>query len=84
MKDRPRRHTGVGSESVAGHSRSNNGVTSFAYDPAIHRAPRLTMDHRVKPGGDAEKAKREATTHIENEDPTPPLLMRPRFAAQSS
>jgi hypothetical protein len=49
------------------HSRSKNGVTSFAYDPAIHGAlwlvqPRrkgsrhVSMDHRVKPSGDEENA----------------------------
>jgi hypothetical protein len=49
---------------IAGHSRSKNGVASLAYAPAIHAAKRLehnsdwltlwhvSMDHRVKPGGD--------------------------------
>jgi hypothetical protein len=55
---------------IAGHSRSKNGVASLAYDRAIHaaaklqsdsfgrsRKPRVSMDHRVKPGGGEERAR---------------------------
>ena len=36
---------------IAGHSRSENGVASLAYDPAIHLLAKK-MDPRVKPAGD--------------------------------
>ncbi|MGB6756630.1 MAG: hypothetical protein WBE82_01655, partial [Xanthobacteraceae bacterium] len=64
------------------HSRSKNGVTSFAYDPAIHGAlwlvqPRrkgsrhVSMDHRVKPSGDEENASLfEIAISISESEPT--------------
>jgi hypothetical protein len=32
---------------IAGHSRSKNGVTSFAYDPAIHAAAKRGRIYRL-------------------------------------
>jgi hypothetical protein len=40
---------------MAGHSRSQNGVASLAYDPAIHvlLSAQKDVDARVKPAHDA-------------------------------
>jgi hypothetical protein len=60
-----------------------SSVLSFVIaglDPAIHAAPPLSMDHRVKPGGDEDRAESEAKAQTETK--APPLLfqMRTLFA----
>jgi hypothetical protein len=45
--------SGVGGFATTGHSRSENGVASLAYDPVVHAEVRLKMDCRIKSGNDA-------------------------------